>query len=71
MSDDLMSRAPAPSPRTTQRPRCPRCQASPIVQRIVPGRPGFEYWTLRCRKCGNIYDTQVHIEPMRSEPKGG
>jgi uncharacterized Zn finger protein len=71
MSDDPMSRAPEPSPRTTQRPRCLRCQASPTVQRIVQGRPGFEYWTLRCTKCGSVYDTQVHIEPMRSEPKAG
>jgi hypothetical protein len=68
MSDEPTSRPPAPSFRTTQRPRC---QASPIVQRMVPGRPGFEYWTLRCTKCGNIYDTQVHIEPMRSETKAG
>jgi hypothetical protein len=70
MPDNLMSRAPELSARTTQRSRCPRCQASPVVQRIVPGRPGFEHWTLRC-KCGNIYNTQVHIEPMRSEPKAG
>jgi len=71
MSDDPMSRPPEPSSRITQRPRCPRCQASPIVQRIVPGRPGVEYWTLRCKKCGNIYDAQVDVEPMQSEPKAG
>jgi uncharacterized Zn finger protein len=71
MSDDLMSRAPEPSSRTTPRPRCPRCQASPTVQRIIQGRPGVEYWTLRCTKCGNIYETQVHIESFRSEPKAG
>jgi uncharacterized Zn finger protein len=62
MSDDLMSRQPEPS-----RPCCPRCQASPTVQRIVPGRPGFEYWTLRCRKCGNVYDAQVCLAPFLSE----
>ena len=51
-------------PRATQRPRCPRCQARSTVQRIVPGRAGFEFWTLRCTKCGNIHEAQVHSDPI-------
>lgn len=34
---------------------CPDCQADLTVLRIIPGRAGAEYWTMRCTKCGGIH----------------
>ena len=34
---------------------CPQCSASLVVLRIIPGRAGAEYWTMRCTKCGGIH----------------
>ena len=58
------------SPRHTVRPRCPQCQARVAVQHVVPGRPGFEHWTLKCTKCGLIHEVQVSADPLKSEAMG-
>ena len=34
---------------------CPDCQADLTVLRIIPGRAGAEYWTMRCTRCGGIH----------------
>ncbi len=34
---------------------CPDCEADLTVLRIIPGRTGAEYWTMRCTKCGGIH----------------
>ena len=34
---------------------CPQCSASLAVLRIIPGKAGAEYWTMRCTKCGGIH----------------
>jgi hypothetical protein len=34
---------------------CPDCTASLAVLRIIPGRAGAEYWTMRCTDCGGIH----------------
>jgi DNA-directed RNA polymerase subunit M/transcription elongation factor TFIIS len=34
---------------------CPQCSASLVVLRIIPGRAGDEYWTMRCVRCGGIH----------------
>jgi tRNA(Ile2) C34 agmatinyltransferase TiaS len=47
------------SSRETVQPLCPKCQARMKRLRAVPGRPGFEHWTLRCAKCGLIHEAQV------------
>jgi len=67
---DLQSSPPELPPRAAQRPRCPRCQARMTVQRTVASRPGFEHWTLRCKKCGTIHEAQVHVDPMKSDAQG-
>jgi uncharacterized Zn finger protein len=36
------------------RTNCPQCDARLNVMRIIPGRAGSEYWTMRCTKCGGI-----------------
>jgi uncharacterized Zn finger protein len=37
------------------RSSCPECDAGLKVLRIIPGRAGSEYWTMRCIKCGGIH----------------
>jgi uncharacterized Zn finger protein len=34
---------------------CPQCEARLAVVRVIPGRSGCEYWTLRCTRCGGIH----------------
>jgi uncharacterized Zn finger protein len=34
---------------------CPDCSASLSVLRIIPGRAGAEYWTMRCTRCGGVH----------------
>ena len=34
---------------------CPDCTASLAVLRVIPGRAGAEYWTMRCPACGGIH----------------
>ena len=34
---------------------CPQCSAALAVLRIIPGKAGAEYWTMRCTKCGGIH----------------
>src|SRR5882724_8637900 len=41
---------------------CPQCSASLVVLRIIPGRGGAEYWTMRCVKCGGI-----HLDIVKAE----
>ena len=46
---------PAPSPAVPVLSNCPQCDADLAVLRIIPGRAGAEYWTMRCTKCGGIH----------------
>ena len=41
--------------RSAVRSNCPDCKAHLTVLRIIPGRAGSEYWTLRCTRCGGIH----------------
>lgn len=34
---------------------CPQCDADLAVLRVIPGKSGSEYWTMRCTKCGGIH----------------
>ena len=44
-----------PRMRTSVRSNCPDCKARLTVLRIISGRAGSEYWTLRCTRCGGIH----------------
>jgi uncharacterized Zn finger protein len=44
---------------------CPDCQADLTVLRIIPGRAGAEYWTMRCTKCGGIHLDIVKASEVR------
>ena len=57
---ETAGRLPVPCPEqilqaTPTLSNCPDCDASLAVLRIIPGRAGAEYWTMRCTACGGIH----------------
>ena len=49
---------------------CPQCSASLAVLRIIPGKAGAEYWTMRCTKCGGIHLDIVEADsPVPAVPE--
>jgi uncharacterized Zn finger protein len=34
---------------------CPECRGILAVMRVITGRAGSEYWTMRCTRCGGIH----------------
>jgi DNA-directed RNA polymerase subunit M/transcription elongation factor TFIIS len=50
-------------PPVTVRSNCPQCNARLAVLRIIAGRAGSEYWTMRCTKCGGIHLDIVNTVP--------
>jgi hypothetical protein len=46
---------PTPQPSRQVMSNCPQCSADLAVLRIIPGRAGAEYWTMRCTRCGGIH----------------
>lgn len=34
---------------------CPECAGDLAVLRVIGGRAGCEYWTMRCTSCGGIH----------------
>ena len=49
-------------------PQCPECSARRAILRIITGRSGCEYWTMRCTGCGAIHLDIVNpvTEPQAS-----
>ena len=48
----------APRPRIYARnvlAKCPECDGDLTVLRVIGGRAGCEYWTMRCTACGGIH----------------
>jgi len=39
----------------TVRSNCPDCEGQLRVLRVIGGRAGAEYWTMRCVRCGGIH----------------
>lgn len=35
--------------------KCPQCDGELAVLRVIGGRAGNEYWTMRCTHCGGIH----------------
>ena len=35
--------------------KCPECHGDLTVLRVIGGRAGCEYWTMRCTTCGGIH----------------
>jgi ssDNA-binding Zn-finger/Zn-ribbon topoisomerase 1 len=34
--------------------KCPQCHAHLAILRVIAGKAGAEYWTMRCTRCGGI-----------------
>jgi uncharacterized Zn finger protein len=34
---------------------CPQCRADLAILRVIEGKAGAEYWTMRCTRCGGIH----------------
>ena len=58
---------PAPSASTTVLSNCPQCHAGLAVLRVIGGRAGSEYWTMRCTRCGGIHLDIVKTPPVSVE----
>lgn len=37
------------------RSHCPDCNGDLAVLRVIGGRAGCEYWTMRCTDCGGLH----------------
>jgi hypothetical protein len=48
------------------RSNCPDCDSQLRVLRIINGRAGAEYWTMRCTRCGGIHLDIVSPTPEPS-----
>jgi uncharacterized Zn finger protein len=59
------SQAPTqvPTASSSARSNCPDCQAGLALLRIINGRGGCEYWTMRCTRCGGI-----HLDIVKASP---
>jgi uncharacterized Zn finger protein len=43
---------------------CPQCDADLVVLRVIGGKAGSEYWTMRCTRCGGIHLDIVKTAPL-------
>jgi hypothetical protein len=34
---------------------CPQCDTRLAILRVIAGKSGSEYWTMRCTSCGGIH----------------
>ena len=47
---------------------CPQCDGELAVLRVIGGRAGNEYWTMRCTHCGGIHlDILKPAQPLRDD----
>ncbi|MBR0853882.1 hypothetical protein [Bradyrhizobium liaoningense] len=49
---------------------CPECAGDLAVLRVIGGRAGCEYWTMRCTECGGIH-LDILKPNQASEDDGG
>jgi uncharacterized Zn finger protein len=57
-----------PPPSRNVRSQCPDCPGNLSVMRVIGGRAGSEYWTLRCVRCGGIQLDIVHPRTRGDAP---
>ena len=50
-------------PRSSVMSNCPQCDANLAVLRVIGGKAGCEYWTMRCTRCGSI-----HLDIVKGTP---
>jgi Zn finger protein HypA/HybF involved in hydrogenase expression len=47
--------SPTEPPSMTVRSNCPHCNGRLTILRVIGGKAGSEYWTMRCPRCGGIH----------------
>jgi uncharacterized Zn finger protein len=52
---------PTKLPPDQVRSDCPDCDARLAILRVIAGKAGSEYWTMRCTRCGG-----VHLDIVKS-----
>jgi len=50
------------------RSNCPDCDGQLRVLRVIGGRAGAEYWTMRCTHCGGIHLEIVNAPSSNPAP---
>jgi Zn finger protein HypA/HybF involved in hydrogenase expression len=46
---------PTKPPSASVLSNCPQCDARLAILRVIAGKAGSEYWTMRCPRCGGIH----------------
>jgi len=54
---------PTQPPSDTVLSSCPQCHAPLAILRVIGGKAGCEYWTMRCTRCGGIHLDIVNPRP--------
>jgi Zn finger protein HypA/HybF involved in hydrogenase expression len=53
-----------------ERPRCPRCQARMMLERVSSGPIGFEHRLFECPKCDQVEISVIASDPLQSKAAG-
>jgi Zn ribbon nucleic-acid-binding protein len=51
-------------------PACPKCQASMMLARVMPGRLNLDSRTFECVKCDHVEKLLVAADPMHFDVLG-
>jgi hypothetical protein len=60
-------------PRIYDRPvmsKCGECEGNLTVLRVIGGRAGCEYWTMRCIDCGGIHLDVLELRGAAGKSEG-
>jgi hypothetical protein len=53
-----------------ERPRCPRCRARMMLERVSSGPIGFEHRLFECPKCDQVEISVIASDPLQSKAAG-
>jgi hypothetical protein len=53
-----------------ERPRCSRCQARMMLERVSSGPIGFEHRLFECPRCDQVETRVVASDPLKSNAVG-
>jgi hypothetical protein len=59
-----------PSLLPNEKPHCEKCNVRMSLQRIDPGRKGFEHRVFECARCYTLKTVPVPTDPMKSKKAG-
>jgi hypothetical protein len=53
-----------------ERPRCSRCQAQMMLERVSSGPIGFEHRLFECPRCDQVELSVIASDPLKSNAAG-